>query len=155
MTRHFIVLALFCQLAASVLAADAPSYFRKSQGAVGDDFALPEQFGAKEQLVWRHEVSPGISTPCVHGDLVVLTTWDKKAKELSTVALDRASGKLRWKTGLKPQRVEKTHSAGSPAVSTPACDGKRIYVFFGSFGLVCYDLDGKEQWRKPMGPFQD
>ena len=82
MTRHFIVLALLCQLATTVLAADAPSYFRKSQGAVGDDFALPEQFGAKEQLVWRQEVSPGISTPCVHGDLVVLTTWDKKAKEL-------------------------------------------------------------------------
>ena len=113
MTRHFIVLALLCQLATTVLAADAPSYFRKSQGAVGDDFALPEQFGAKEQLVWRHEVSPGISTPCVYGDLVVLTTWDKKAKELATLALDRATGKLRWKTGLKPQRLEAPFVPGS------------------------------------------
>ena len=85
MTRHFVVLAIVFQLGASVLAADAPSYFRKNQGALGDAFALPEQFAAKEQLVWRQEVSPGISTPCVHGDLVVLTTWDKKAKQLATV----------------------------------------------------------------------
>ena len=155
MTRHFVVLAIVFQLGASVLAADAPSYFRKNQGVLGDAFALPEQFAAKEQLVWRQEVSPGISTPCVHGDLVVLTTWDKKAKQLATVALDRTSGRLRWKKVLKPKRIEKTHSSGSPAVSTPACDGKRVYVFFGSFGLVCYDLEGKEQWRKEMGPFQD
>jgi outer membrane protein assembly factor BamB len=148
----FAVVAMpFC----SLVAAEGPSYFRRNQSVDGGEFALPEQFSAKEQLVWRQEVSPGISTPCVHGDLVVVTTWDKSKKELATVALDRVSGRRLWRKVLETARIEKTHSTGSPAVSTPACDGHRIYVFFGSFGLVTYDLDGRELWRKPMGPFQD
>jgi len=155
MPRSFVVVALLASLASSISAADGPTFFRRDQGVAGDDFALPEQFAAKEQLVWRQELSPGISTPCVHGDLVVLTTWEQDRKQLATVVLDRATGKRRWMKVLKTERIEKTHSKGSPAVSTPACDGKRIYVFFGSYGLVCYDLDGKELWRKPMGPFQD
>ncbi|MDP7274486.1 MAG: PQQ-binding-like beta-propeller repeat protein [Planctomycetaceae bacterium] len=155
MKRTMITLVLFGMLAGISAAADGPSYFRKDQGAVGDGFALPEQFDAKEQLVWRQAVSPGISTPCVHDDLVVLTTWDKARKELATVALDRATGKQRWKKSVSVQRIEATHSAGSPAVSTPACDGKRFYVFFGSVGLFCYDLQGREVWKKEMGPFQD
>ena len=155
MFRSSIILPVLCSLVSPVFAADGPSFFRRDQGAVGDGFALPEQFAAKEQLVWRQELAPGISTPCVHGDLVVVTSWDKTKKQLATSVLERGTGKLVWKRVLETKRIEKTHSTGSPAVSTPACDGKRIYVFFGSFGLVCYDLAGEEVWRKPMGPFQD
>jgi outer membrane protein assembly factor BamB len=25
-----------------------------------------------------------------------------------------------------------------------------VYVYFGSFGLLCYDMEGKEVWRKPI-----
>jgi len=28
-------------------------------------------------------------------------------------------------------------------------------VFFGSYGLICYDTDGKLLWERRMGPFQD
>jgi outer membrane protein assembly factor BamB len=41
------------------------------------------------------------------------------------------------------------HRVNSPAASTPTTDGQRIYAYFGSFGLVCYDLDGTECWRLP------
>ena len=44
---------------------------------------------------------------------------------------------------------------GSAAVATPAGDGSRLYVFFGSCGLFCYDLQGKTLWEHPMGPFND
>jgi outer membrane protein assembly factor BamB len=40
-------------------------------------------------------------------------------------------------------------------VATPASDGRRVFVFFGSYGLLCYDLDGKLVWSQPLGPFQD
>src|SRR6185295_8455421 len=39
---------------------------------------------------------------------------------------------------------------GSPAASTPATDGKRVVSYFGSCGLVCYDLKGKELWQHPL-----
>jgi hypothetical protein len=28
-------------------------------------------------------------------------------------------------------------------------------VFFADFGLISYDLDGKERWRVPLGPFNN
>ena len=39
---------------------------------------------------------------------------------------------------------------GSPAASTPATDGKRVVSYFGSCGLVCYDVKGKELWRHKL-----
>jgi outer membrane protein assembly factor BamB len=53
------------------------------------------------------------------------------------------------------ERVEQTHNLGNPATATPASDGKRVFAFFGSYGLLCYDLDGKVLWENKMGPFQD
>src|SRR4029434_6727423 len=38
----------------------------------------------------------------------------------------------------------------SPASATTASDGERVYSYFGSFGAIAYNLDGKEQWRKPI-----
>ena len=81
MARSFIVFVLLGSMVSPVPAADGPSFFRQDQGVAGADFALPEQFAAKELLVWRQELSPGISTPCVHGDLVVLTTWEQDRKQ--------------------------------------------------------------------------
>jgi outer membrane protein assembly factor BamB len=51
--------------------------------------------------------------------------------------------------------VEKTHAIGSPATATPACDGERLYAFFGSYGLLCFNLEGEKLWEIKMGPFQD
>jgi outer membrane protein assembly factor BamB len=74
---------------------------------------------------------------------------------LSTVALDRATGEVRWTRRAPAESIEPFHPVGSPAASTPAWDGQRLVVFFGSYGLLCYDRDGKLLWSKPMGPFQN
>ena len=39
---------------------------------------------------------------------------------------------------------------GSPAASTPATDGEHIVSYFGSCGLFCYDVSGKELWRHEL-----
>ena len=46
--------------------------------------------------------------------------------------------------------IEKVHEISSPASPTPATDGERVYVYFGSYGLVCYDLNGKQVWEKRL-----
>jgi outer membrane protein assembly factor BamB len=47
--------------------------------------------------------------------------------------------------------LEEFHATeGSPAASTPATDGKRVVSYFGSCGLVCYDLKGKELWHHSL-----
>jgi outer membrane protein assembly factor BamB len=40
---------------------------------------------------------------------------------------------------------------GSFASNSPVTDGKRVYAFFGSRGIYCYDLDGKLIWEKDLG----
>jgi len=29
-------------------------------------------------------------------------------------------------------------------------DGDHVYVYFGSYGMLSYDHDGKELWKKPI-----
>lgn len=144
-------LLLSCQLAA----AAQPEYFRRDQGVLASKQGLPDNFADGAKQVWRTEVLKGNSTPCVYGDSIFVTTWDESAKELATVSLDRASGKVRWKQVAPMTELEPFHRVGSPASSSPACNGEQVFSFFGSYGLLCYDLDGKLLWKKKMGPFQD
>jgi outer membrane protein assembly factor BamB len=41
---------------------------------------------------------------------------------------------------------------GGYTAPTPACDGKRLYVLFGSSVLAAVDFQGKIQWRKEIRP---
>jgi outer membrane protein assembly factor BamB len=84
-----------------------------------------------------------------------VTTYDAGAQELATIALDRQTGQLRWYQVAPAAQIEQVHRVGNPAAATPACDGERVYVFFGSYGLLCYDLKGSLVWSRPLGPFQD
>jgi outer membrane protein assembly factor BamB len=154
--KHFtlVALVLVTLVGCTAVFADDPCFFRSDRGLAADDTrSLPERFDSSRVLVWRQPLAPGHSTPCVYGDAIYATTFDQG--KLNTVAVDRATGKVRWTRTAPAARLEAYHATGSPAAATPACDGKRLYVFFGSFGLLCYDLEGNLVWSKPMGPFQD
>ncbi len=132
-----------------------PSWFRKDHGVVSDDYPLPAQFGSDARQRWRTPLPPGHSTPCVCGDFVFLTTYDAASRELAIVALDRAVGTLKWKRVVPFEQLESFHATSSPASSTPACNGRQVFAFFGSYGMICCDLEGNLLWEKRMGPFQD
>ena len=133
---------------------DEASYFRSHAGLAVGDTSLPDAFQS-DQRRWRRELPPGNSSPCVCGDSIYLTFFDKDRQQLGLVALDRVTGKERWRRLAPTDRIEPYHPVGSPASSTPACDGSRVFAFFGSYGLLCYDLDGNLVWSRKMGPFQD
>ena len=129
-------------------------YFRSDRGVAADDRQpLPERFDVDDVLLWKQSLAPGHSTPCLTGDLIVLTVFENQ--QLLTLALDRHTGRERWRRVTPTRRMEATHPAGSPATPTAASDRRNVYVFFGSYGLLCYDLQGNLVWAKPMGPFQD
>lgn len=147
-------LALFLALT-GVCRAESPaetSYFRHDGGTADDRRKLPDRLEASTQQ-WRTPLASGHSTPCVHGDAIYLTTFDEG--RLATVALDRATGRPRWTREVPTTYIEPHHATSSPAAATPACDGQRLYVFFGSYGLLCYDLQGRLVWSRELGPFQD
>jgi outer membrane protein assembly factor BamB len=135
-------------------AADAPSWpqFRGPGGSAvaADGNQLPVLFGKDKHVRWQTPLPSGFSSPCVWGDHIFLTGFDAGAKKLETICLDRRSGEVRWRRTAPADKVERVYKVNNPAAATPATDGRRVYVSFGSFGLLCYDFAGKELWRRPL-----
>ncbi len=68
------------------------------------------------------------------------------------LCLDRRTGETIWqRTACESVPHEGHHQTNSFASASAITDGKRVYAFFGSRGLYCYDLDGNPQWEKDFG----
>ncbi len=157
MKRILASLLVFTGLTLGLLplsaSAQSVSYFRHDNGLADNDArALPSALEA-DNLQWKQPLPAGHSTPCLVGDHIFVTGHEQNS--LVTMALDRASGKPLWKQSIEVDELEKFHAEGSPAAATPACDGRHVVAFFGSYGLVCYDLAGTPIWSKKLGPFRD
>ncbi|MCA9157460.1 MAG: PQQ-like beta-propeller repeat protein, partial [Planctomycetales bacterium] len=72
--------------------------------------------------------------------------------DFMVIAYDRATGKEVWRSTLTQQRPhESGHSDNSFASSSPITDGQRLYMSFGSRGVFCLDLNGKQIWDVDLG----
>lgn len=70
------------------------------------------------------------------------------------ICLDRKTGQTIWqKTATEIVPHEGHHQTASYASASPITDGKNLYVWFGSPGLFCYDLDGNLKWQRDLGDF--
>ncbi len=76
-----------------------------------------------------------------------------EGNELVTVAHDAKTGERRWRASVPRKRVDDLAPETGPAVATPASSDDRVFAFFPEFGLVSYDLSGKERWRLELEPF--
>src|SRR5437016_4955533 len=154
--RNHLLRCVVASIVATVASSADAIYFRSDEGVAGSAAgALPDRLDSPGALGWRVSLDTGHSTPILSNGKVFLTTYRAESKELATVALDEKTGQTLWRRPIAAARVEQTHPIGSPATATPACDGKHVFVFFGSAGLFCYDLDGKKIWEHPLGPFRD
>jgi outer membrane protein assembly factor BamB len=130
-------------------------YFRSDSGLQVGKGTLPDHLEDPQLLDWHTSVDSGHSTPMVCAGKIFLTTYRADSRELAIEALDEKTGRSLWRRALVPDQVEQTHPLGNPATATPACDGEHLFVFFGSAGLFCYDLEGHKLWEQKMGPFRD
>jgi outer membrane protein assembly factor BamB len=110
----------------------------------------PVTFGPDHNVLWKTAVGPGLSSPIVWEGRIFLTEFDRANNRLTTLGIDRRTGKVLWRQTVAPERIEKVHDISSPAGATPATDGERVYIYFGSYGLVAYDLDGNLKWEKRL-----
>ena len=97
---------------------------------------------------WTVALPPGHSSPVLSDSQLFLTAID--GERLITMAFDKASGNLAWRKEAPKTLIEKVHQTNSPAASTPWVDAERVVVYFGSFGLLCYDHEGTLLWQKPI-----
>lgn len=155
--RLFSICVLVCAIWLEGQAAQGDvEYFRSNHGVADvSSGVLPSEFDAPGALRWRVPLDPGHATPIVSGGRIYLTAYREESNELAVLALDANTGGILWRNGVTVSQVERTHPLGSPATATPACDGRRVYVFFGSYGLLAFDLNGQKLWEFRAGPLQD
>ena len=112
--------------------ADSWPQFRGPGGSGRAESAhpLPAEIGPERNVFWKVPLPPGHSSPVVHGDRIYVTAV--RDAKLLTIALERESGKVVWEAESPYQQLERIHTIGSHAQSTPATDGQRIICFFGS-----------------------
>jgi len=177
----FLRAALALVLTAAPLAAGGDRWpgFRgpNASGVAADGQNLPDRWSVKsgENIVWKKEI-PGLahSSPVVWGDKLFVTTAAKEgetpyfrhglygdgstADDTGSVhqwvvyCLDRRTGNLIWRdTAREGLPSSGRHIKATHANCTPAVDGKRLLVFFGSEGLFAYSLDGQTLWKRDLG----
>jgi outer membrane protein assembly factor BamB len=149
--------ALSCLSAAGmILAAASPCWsaeaWQRFRGPGGSGIAVdgdcPIHFGPDSNVVWKTDVPPGSSSPCIWESNLFLTAFNEG--RLETICFERSEGTVRWRRLVEPGKIERGARLGTPCDSTPCTDGRRLYVYFAPFGLVCYDFAGEEQWRHPL-----
>jgi len=151
---RFPLFTLICLLASGLSAvlttADSTSWnqFRGPKGSgVATTFKPPVEIVA-DQPAWKAPVPPGKSSPVLWRGRVFLTGVEDG--RLMTLALGAKSGKVLWKRLAPEVPLERVHTANSVAASTPCADEGGVYVYFGSYGSLCYDHDGRERWRRSI-----
>lgn len=147
LARAALIVALLDLLGSSGAFADeAWNQFRGPGGSgVAQESRAPVKLDAP---AWKTSVAAGLSAPVLASGRVFLTAVE--GGRLVTCAFDAESGKPLWKKQAPDVPLEKVHTVCSTAASTPLADAERVFVYFGSYGLLCYDHAGAEQWKKPI-----
>lgn len=118
------------------------------QGVVPAD-RIPVHFGPEANVLWKTAIPAGHSSPITWGNRIFLTAGEPAdPKELVTLALDREEGRILWRRVVQAEAKGRFHPLNNPASSTPVADDKHVYVYFGTYGLLCYDHTGNEVWRR-------
>ncbi len=126
-----------------------PQFRGPGGNGIAENQKPPVEFGPKKNLLWKIPVPSGFSSPIITGNLLILTGYDQD--KLYTIAYNSKDGKELWKVQAPTKKIEPfLKGEGSPAASTPVTDGERIVSYFGSCGLFCYDLSGKELWKMEL-----
>jgi outer membrane protein assembly factor BamB len=106
-----------------------------------------------ERIFVTTAVSSAANSQFVHGPTQTPASAEDNSKHSFRVyCLDKNTGRIIWeKTVFDGVPKVKRHVKASYANPTPATDGKKLIVSFGSEGLYCFDLDGNFRGNRISG----
>jgi outer membrane protein assembly factor BamB len=174
----WLMLAAFAAGAAVAHADNWPQFRGPNASGVSQEQDLPADWGTSKNIHWKVAL-PGVgwSSPIVWEDRVFVTTAVSEDQQEAprkglyfggdrplprnsvyrweVICLDRHDGRILWrKVAAEGKPTSSIHIKNSYASETPVTDGQRLYAFFGSAGIYCFDLDGELIWNKDLGSFQ-
>lgn len=141
-------LLFFLLLASPAFAESNWPQFRGEGGLGIGTGKPPVEFSAEKNMKWQVEVPFGHSSPCIWDDKIALTGLD--GGKLVTFCLNKSDGRELWRAAAPAEKIEGAHRIGSPAAPTCCTDGERLIAYFGSYGVIAYDWNGNELWKKPL-----
>jgi len=166
MQRFWHSVAVLGLIALSAHAQNWPGWRGPTADGVTPEKNFPIKWSASDNIAWKTPIpGRGHSSPVVWGDRVFVTSCvegdDPKDKttprDRILVCVDRKTGKVLWQKTVLTAKLEGVHKENSYASSTPATDGKHVFVTFidqPKVIVAAYDFDGNEVWRKNPGEFQ-
>ncbi|MCR9200105.1 MAG: PQQ-like beta-propeller repeat protein [Planctomycetaceae bacterium] len=156
-----------------------PQWRGPGNSGVSETATPPVTWSETENIKWKVSIDgSGTSTPIVWEDRVFVLTAIKTAEkdasipdpkdqpktnffdikrpnavhEFAVICLDRSTGKELWRDiATKKIPHEGAHNDNDFASASPTTDGQRLYCWFGSAGLFCYDLNGTRLWQRDLG----
>lgn len=149
-----IVVATLAAVVATCPNAQASDWTRfrgPDASGVADSAPAPLDMNPDAGYIWKRKTPPGKSSPVLAGPRLFFTAYEPD--RLLTIALDRETGETLWTRELRPTHTDERNPLNDAAVPTPVTDGQSVYVFFADFGLAAYSVEGREIWRRPLGPF--
>ena len=147
-----ITLALISSL--NLSAGNWPSWRGDNAGSGSTtETNLPVEWDQKKNVIWRIDLPDrGNSTPAIWKDRVFVNQAVEDSGFRGVMCLNKKDGSLLWKKGVTYEAKEKTHPSNPYCSASPATDGERVIVSYGSAGIYCYDMEGKELWKRDFGP---
>lgn len=172
--RSLAFVLLFGAVSVFALAAGNehwPQFRGTGSMGVAEDPTLPDKWSQTENVAWKTAI-PGVgwSSPIVWGDRIFLTSVintdpneapkkglyfggerpaPKDEHRWMVYAVDFKTGKILWEREVhRGIPAFSRHLKNSYASETPVTDGERVYAYFGSIGIFCFDLKGKPLWQQ-------
>ncbi len=147
---------LLCLLSFTATATADENNWPQWRGPEGSgktgSIASVTEWDTETNLKWRSLLpEAGNSTPVVWGDRIFLTQPLAETKERAMLCLNRETGQELWRKGVVYTETEPTHKTNPFCSASPVTDGECVIAWLGSAGLVCWDFDGEELWRRELG----
>lgn len=149
-------LVVFFLAVLSVLESSAAPDWREWRGPTRDGMihrgaaAWPDRLNKQNfRQTWSAALAEGYSSPIIAGGRVFTVETSDKKNEIVR-AFDRKTGKQLWEKAWAGSMKVPFYARknGSWVRSTPACDGKTLFVGGMRDVLVALDVEtGKERWR--------
>jgi outer membrane protein assembly factor BamB len=111
---------------------------------------LPTEFSLEKNLRWSVKLGDGVGCPIVAGGKVFTTAMTGE-KTFSVFAFEAATGKKLWQRDFETGKLPRITPPNSHASSTPATDGRSVFVHFSTLGLLALDAkSGKQEWQRSL-----
>ena len=174
LSAAFVMLGI---LSVPLLAEDWPQWRGPRGDGSSSDAGVPLEWDGQtgENITWKIPLpGTGHASPIVSGDTIFLVACLEETQQRVLLCLDRATGDERWRRIVLTSPLESKHQLNSYASSTPATDGKAVFVSFlkttgeripapnvgtpreitsGEMVIACYNFAGELLWQQTPGPF--